>query len=257
MTKTPRPTGAKNRSQAKGTVQADAAFAAAPVYLAGPMFSHADVTQQLMLAGHLDAAGLNTYLPQRDGIEVAKVMHAINVPLFDDPLVIIEVMEFARKLVFALDVYQVLERCQAVVLNLDGRVPDEGSVMEAALAWAADRPVVVFKTTAITMLGGYDNPMVSGLSMKWRYIDAVEDLPSEVAKAIASRHTSGTLPTSPANQFVAGGHPEAVIALGRAVWDRIGLIGTITNLDPTKIPAAVRALKKDLKRWLEPANLFT
>ena len=35
-----------------------------------------------------------------------------------------------RKWVFALDMFQLLERCQSLVFNLDGRTPDDGSVVE-------------------------------------------------------------------------------------------------------------------------------
>ena len=72
-----------------------------------------------------------------------------------------------RKWVFALDMYQLLERCQALVFNLDGRTPDDGSVVETAAAFTAGKPIVIFKTTPITMLAGADNPMVEGLSTSW------------------------------------------------------------------------------------------
>jgi len=221
-----------------------------PVYLAGPMFSQADVKWQLEVAGTLESAGLSTHLPQRDGIEVASVMAKIGLPFLRDPLTVIEVTRFARKLVFALDVYHVLERCQAIVFNLDGRVPDEGTVMEASLGWTANRPVVVFKTTSISMLGGYDNPMVSGLGMKWAYVTELDKLAAEVKRAIKARQDQDD------HRFALGHHAATVVALGAEIWARMPAIRQVTELTADKIPDAVRALRQELRPLLEAADLW-
>ena len=76
-----------------------------------------------------------------------------------------------RKWVFALDMFQLLDRCQSLVFNLDGRTPDDGSVVETAAAFTAGKPLVIYKTSPITMLAGADNPMVTGLSSSWKYVD--------------------------------------------------------------------------------------
>ena len=48
-------------------------------------------------------------------------------------LVFTDVMRFVLEATFALDVYNVLKPCGALVFNMDGRVPDGGSVVETAL----------------------------------------------------------------------------------------------------------------------------
>ena len=95
-------------------------------------------------------------------------------------------MQFVREIVFSMDIYQLLNRCQSVVFNMDGRVPDDGSVVEAAAAFASGRPIVIWKTTPITMLGGTDNPMVSGLAMNWQTVSELTALPAAIAAAVAA-----------------------------------------------------------------------
>jgi nucleoside 2-deoxyribosyltransferase len=65
--------------------------------------------------------------------------------------------------IFALDVFQVLHGCHAVVANLNGRVPDEGTVSEVAMAWARGKVVVGYKSDTRSVFEGQDNPLVAGL----------------------------------------------------------------------------------------------
>jgi len=139
----------------------------ARVYLAGPMFSLGDKYEQTVLDTALKKK-YDVHLPQRDGIEVASVMGLLNNPNLHgtsmlEPLVTNRMVVWVTRIVEALDVYQSVEGCQCVVLNLDGRVPDEGSLVEATLAWCVGLPVVPFKTTPITELGINDNPMVNAI----------------------------------------------------------------------------------------------
>jgi nucleoside 2-deoxyribosyltransferase len=156
----------------------------ARVYLAGPMFSSGDQYEQTELDTALKKR-YDVHLPQRDGLEVASVMGLLSNPNLHgtsmlEPLVINRMVVWVSRIVEALDVYQAVEGCQCLVLNLDGRVPDEGSLVEATLAWYVGRPVVPFKTTPITELGINDNPMVNaicGWVPPWR-------TPAEVVTAV-------------------------------------------------------------------------
>ena len=156
--------------------------AGSPVYCAGPIFSTGDRDEQEATAAALTDDGYVAYLPHRDGIDLGymlkrfdTVLHGSAIPPVTLPL---------RKLVFALDVYQVLDRCQSVVVNLDGRTPDEGAVVEATAAYVAGKPIVVHKSSPITMAGGVDNPMVQGLSSTWTYVDTVEGIPEALGAAV-------------------------------------------------------------------------
>jgi len=50
-----------------------------------------------------------------------------------------------------------------LVVNLNGRVPDEGAVSEAAIAWSVGRIVVGYKNDVRSLYMGKDNPLVVGL----------------------------------------------------------------------------------------------
>lgn len=219
------------------------------IYVAGPMFSQAELGWQTRIGDTLEAAGFETYVPQHNGIEVAAVMKRIGLPLFQNPLDIIEVTEVARKLVFALDTFQLLHVCDAIVFNLDGRVPDDGSVMEAALLWTANKPVVMYKTTSVTMLGGFDNPMVSGLGMRWEPVCELDKLAAQVKEAIAADAADGYT-------FTPGPHVSAVMALGAEVCGRLPAIKALVGLDPKLIPAEVRKLRNELHDLLVAAGLW-
>ena len=202
-----------------------------PVYCSGPMFSVGDKAEQQTLATALEGASFTTYLPQRDGIEVGRVMQMVNHPLLEG-FIADKIMMQVRKWVFALDMYQLLERCQALVFNLDGRTPDDGSVVETAAAFTAGKPLVIYKTSPITMLAGTDNPMIEGLSGSWSYTDDASAVPAAVAAAVAAFAKQPYSYAAPPNV-------AALIKEGEEVWDVLSDMRSMPT-DP-----------KDLIEWLE------
>ena len=186
--------------------------AGSPVYCSGPMFSLGDKREQHGVAKSLEGAGFTTYLPQRDGIEVGRVMGLLNHPMLEGTSIAEHVMLQVRKWVFALDMFQLLERCQSLVFNLDGRTPDDGSVVETAAAFTAGKPIVIYKTTPITMLAGADNPMVEGLSSSWSYTGSAKDLPKAVEAAVAGMSKQPYSYAGPPNV-------AALMSEGKEVWD--------------------------------------
>jgi nucleoside 2-deoxyribosyltransferase len=160
------------------------------VYCAGPLFNAAERAEMDSIAATLEAAGLTTFLPHRDGLEFAKLKPELE-------KLGASVQEAARMLdhaIFSLDTYQLLERCDAVVANLNGRVADEGTVVEASLAWHAGKPLVLFKADARSMLSGSDNPMLTGLG-DFDVVDQRSALPQAILKAIARDRSYGVAQT--------------------------------------------------------------
>ncbi len=100
------------------------------VYCAGPLFNRKEREEMAELAECLEASGYETFLPQRDGIELVPCVAA----LVEAGMTKAKASEALSKAIFALDVYQVLVECEATVVNLNGTVPDEGAVSEAAIA---------------------------------------------------------------------------------------------------------------------------
>ena len=148
------------------------------VYCSGPLFCPEELASMNALAKALEDAGLTTFLPHRDGLE-RFVLPFLNTPLSTDFLGMRERIDRA---IFALDVYQIVVRCDAFVLNLNGRVPDEGAVAEAGIAFAIGKPVVIYKNDYRSAFDGRDNSMITGLSP----LDPVHDrkeLPSALLEA--------------------------------------------------------------------------
>ena len=112
------------------------------IYCAGPLFNAAERAEMQEIATVLEQAGFKTFLPQRDGIEGYKLGEYMTALGYD--------MQRSKVMVdqaiFALDTYQVLINCQAVVANLRNRgiLPDDGTISEASMAWAYRKPLGIF-----------------------------------------------------------------------------------------------------------------
>jgi len=129
------------------------------VYCAGPLFNNKEKEEMEDLAGALEAEGYETFLPQRDGLELAGLLHVLTARGTEAA----QAARILSRAIFALDVFQVIEACNVIFVNLNGRVPDEGAVAEAAMAWSAGKTVVGYKGDARSVFGGQDNPLVAGL----------------------------------------------------------------------------------------------
>jgi hypothetical protein len=84
---------------------------------------------------------------------------------------------FLHEAIFALDVYQLAIACDAMVWNLNGRVPDEGAVSEAAIAWTLGKPLVGFQDDARTLIAGRMNPLLVGL-VEFVTVCRIKDIPA-------------------------------------------------------------------------------
>ena len=132
----------------------------ARIYCAGPLFNEPEKREMAAIAAQLESAGHETFLPQRDGIELSEVGRELDALQMDST----DVTDLLHRAIFCLDVYKLLGWSQAVVANLNGRVPDEGTVVEAALAWHAQMPIVLYKNDARAPFRGDDNPMLTCLA---------------------------------------------------------------------------------------------
>ena len=172
------------------------------VYCAGPYWSPEETQTLSELARILEQAGFRTYLPHRDGIEGLVWEQAAKIPPAQEDAVL-------PKAVLALEVYQIVERCRALVFTMNGRVPDEGGVFKTALAYATGKPLVICKNDNRSAFHGNDNSMVTGLTPAFTTINRLSKLPAELAKGLTSTTGSFAVPT----------HLRATLALGRRLWD--------------------------------------
>ncbi len=129
------------------------------VYCSGPLFCPEEIGGMTAIAEVLESAGYDTFLPHRDGLEYY-IMDHVNSSIPSLPAI----KHFLMKAIFALDVYQIVERCDSMVMNYNGRVPDEGAVAEAGIAFTAGTPLIIYKNDNRSVFNGLDNGMVTCLS---------------------------------------------------------------------------------------------
>ncbi|QDT47384.1 Nucleoside 2-deoxyribosyltransferase [Symmachiella dynata] len=149
------------------------------VYCAGPLFNQAERDEMTAIADCLCDFGCEVYLPHRDGMEF-RFIHA---ELIDRGWAAPQAAQFLHAAIFALDVYQLVEECDCMVWNLNGRTPDEGAVSEAAMAWTLGKPLVAFKEDVRTLIAGRDNPLLVGM-VDFQTVDTIAKIPSGLSRAI-------------------------------------------------------------------------
>lgn len=123
------------------------------------------------IARTLEALGHATFLPHRDGLELSRLESRLH----EHGLSPIDASKMIDRSIFCLDVYQLLSWSDGVVINLNGRVPDEGTVVEAALAWHAGKPLVLYKNDSRAPFLGRDNPMLTGLG-NYQIVRRIDEL---------------------------------------------------------------------------------
>jgi nucleoside 2-deoxyribosyltransferase len=116
------------------------------VYLAGPLFSANERQWNISLRNTLTEF-CDVYLPQEDGqllVELVANGTSINE---------------AKNVIFARDL-QAIERCDILLLVMDGRVIDEGACFELGYAYCRGKVCIGLKTDVRSLLPIGDNPMV-------------------------------------------------------------------------------------------------
>ncbi len=179
------------------------------VYCSGPLFCPEEIGGMTAIADVLEDAGYATFLPHRDGLE-AYMMKLIDSPINVN---VFNSRQLVAKAIFALDVYQIMEVCDYFVFNMNGRVPDEGGVSETAMAYAAGKPIIIYKNDARTAFNGSDNAMVSCLASVT--VSQVKLIPGEI-KNLADKY--GRLGESPYQGDAIPPVMQDTIKLGGKIW---------------------------------------
>jgi len=129
------------------------------IYCAGPLFNRPEQEEMAEIARTLEGAGVSVFLPHRDSFLFEDVYREFLRGGYDSA----EASRMIHQAIFWLDAYEVLVGCQGLVLNMNGRVPDEGAVAEAAMAWMAGKAIVLYKADSRSLIQGDDNSLVLGL----------------------------------------------------------------------------------------------
>ena len=183
------------------------------VYCSGPLFCPEEVAGMTAMAEVLEARGFKTFLPHRDGLE-PYVLKAVNDPRLTNKA-FRHINKFVSKAIFALDIFQIVDRCDYLVLNMNGRVPDEGGVVETAIAFAAGKPLVLYKNDHRTKFNGNDNSMLTGLSYTFSSVNHLEKIPDELVRVAGKVEAAGTSPYQGDN---IPPNMRKVVDFGRSIW---------------------------------------
>lgn len=153
------------------------------IYCAGPLFNNKEREEMQEIADVLETSDFDVFLPHRDGFEFANLSAGIE-----------ELTEskkstslLLQKAIFTLDVYQVLSS-DGLILNMNGRVPDEGAMVEAGIAWSAGKEIVIYKNDSRSLINGEDNPLLIGLS-DFITISDISKIPSYFEEIRSNRNT--------------------------------------------------------------------
>jgi nucleoside 2-deoxyribosyltransferase len=118
------------------------------VYCSGPLFCPSEIREAEKISAAFEKAGLNTYLPHRDGVEA-------RMGLLDNFFLrtAAALTKLGDKDAFGIDVFELIE-CQYFIINTNGRVPDDGAVSETGMAFALGKPVVLYRSDPRNHLQG-------------------------------------------------------------------------------------------------------
>lgn len=166
------------------------------------------------IADALAREGFEPWVPHRDGMEFAEVHPYLIEQGFDAGTI----GQLIHEAIFALDVYQVVLGCGALVANLNGRVPDEGTVSETAMAYMLGKPIVLFHEDARSMISGRHNPLVVGLT-GFQTISELEQIGPALRARCAELQP-------PADQiFPCPPHLALPLARGEKLWAELSRMG--------------------------------
>lgn len=184
------------------------------VYCAGPLFNEAERREMVRIGYMLSRSGFEPFLPHADGMEFADV-HPFLIEQGYEPA---QAGQLLHEAVFALDVYQVVVGCGALVFNMNGRVPDEGGVAELSIAWTLGKPVVLFKEDARSAVEGRDNPLLVGQT-RFRVTHDLEALGDALRERIAE------LSLDPDWEAPCPPHLASVLQSGERLWLELQKLG--------------------------------
>lgn len=190
------------------------------VYCAGPLFNELERTEMSSIAASLRLAGFEPFVPHADGLEFAKVQPYLASQGYDPSTA----GRLLHEAIFALDVYQVVVGCGSLVMNMNGRVPDEGAVAEAAMAWSLGKPIVIYKADARSKVAGRDNPLLVGMS-DFVTVDEIASL----GRALTARYAE--LNPDPDCAVPCPPHLQRTLAAGKRLWERLQALGQARPAD--------------------------
>ena len=160
------------------------------IYCAGPLFNPKEREEMSTIASVLKRVGYSIFLPQENGLKFAELLPA----LIEKNIHTEHATKMLNMAIFSLDVFEVMNS-DGLILNMNGRVPDEGAMVEAGIAWSHNKTVVIFKNDDRSLIQGNCNPLVMGLS-DFEFVDNYEEIPTAFDRKLAEPSKSSSLTLS-------------------------------------------------------------
>lgn len=179
------------------------------IYCSGPLFCPGEVNAMAAIARTMEDSGWSAYLPHRDGVEAFVMKNTDNflANLF------LPLVRFFHRLTFAVDVYFIL-KCHCLVFNANGRVPDEGGVVEIGLAFAAGKPVLLYRE-ALQSAGPDIDPMIIGTMALAAPAEAINQIPEQADQVNRAGYRPSDLTGATGSRST---HMQGVVRLGHRAW---------------------------------------
>ena len=155
------------------------------VYCAGPLFNPAEREEMAAIASALKAGGYSVFLPQEDGVRFADLIPI----LMERGISLDEASKMLNMAIFSLDVFEIIH-CNGLVVNINGRVPDEGAMVEAGIAWSHNKTVVIFKSDDRSLIHGSCNPLVMGLA-DFEFVSTYGEIARAFDRKLGGVHAPG------------------------------------------------------------------
>lgn len=181
------------------------------VYCAGPLFNGAEREEMTAIADLLTETGYSVYLPHRDGMEFRLILDVLVERNWDSPTA----AQFLHEAIFALDVYQLVIECDAMVWNLNGRTPDEGAVSEAAMAWMLGKPLIAYQDDVRSLIQGRVNPLLVGM-VDFESVDQIALIPNALSAAITNQELQSEVSVDSLPVKV-----QQAVRAGQVLWEAL------------------------------------
>lgn len=132
------------------------------VYYAAGLFNEGERAFNLLVKALFDELGIDTWFPQDDAGFIEDYM--------EDGMTLPQ----ARHRIFEKNL-EAVRKCDVLVFNLDGRVPDEGACIEAGVAYGWDKRVIALQTDFRAVEPGGNNLMIDGI-VRYEIAQTIDEL---------------------------------------------------------------------------------
>lgn len=158
------------------------------------------------MAGECARKGWYSYIPARDGFNMAFLLGSVSKVQFKDVQNIIpEITKidwsfagtYVLSAVYGFDMYNLICRCNSFIFNSDGIAMDDGSCVEIGLGTNRGLPIVIYRTQKTSNFSfSTINPMVegaSGTSLNTCYSESIPDAINNLNTLIKETYDNGNL----------------------------------------------------------------